>query len=95
VDLKSPNFDVIWLKICLLTITIFLCFTYCSPKSTNLIDFFDYLNSCHEAMTSEHPQAEFLYLRDFNVHHREWLKSSHTDIGGVDALTFSILNDLE
>ena len=63
--------------------------------TTNFIAFFDYLNSCHEAMTSEHPQAEFLYLGDFNVHHREWLKSSHMDVKGVEALTFSILNDLE
>jgi len=44
---------------------------------------------CHEAITSEHPQAEFFHLRDFNVHHREWFKSSHTDVGGVEALAFS------
>ena len=94
-DLESPNFDVMWLKVCLPTTTLVLCFAYCSPNSTNFVSFFDYLNSCHETVTSSHPQAEILYLGDFNVHHREWLNSSHTDSGGIEALTFSILNDLE
>ena len=42
-----------------------------------------------------HPQAEILYLGDFNVHHTEWLSSSHTDRGGVEALDFSILHGLD
>src|SRR5678816_3483351 len=47
-------------------------------------------------VTSSHPNAEVLYLVDFNVHHHtEWLGSSHTDTGGEEAKTFSILNDLE
>ena len=39
--------------------------------------------------------AEVLYLGDFNVHHTEWFGSSHTDTGGREANSFSILNDLE
>ena len=34
-DLESPHFDVLWLKIYLPTTTIFLCFCYCSPNATN------------------------------------------------------------
>ena len=33
IDLESPDFDVLWLKICLPTSTTFLCFSYCSLAS--------------------------------------------------------------
>ena len=94
-DLESPNFDVLWLKICLSTSTILLCFCYCSPNSFDHSTFFDYLTSCHESLQSSHPHSEILYIGDFNVHHTEWLNSSRTDSGGREALSFSILHDLE
>ena len=47
--------------------TIFLCFLYCSPNSTNYFELFDYLTSCHESLLSIHPNTEILYLGDFNV----------------------------
>src|ERR1044072_3227343 len=43
VNLESPNFDVIWLKICLPTTTIILCFCYCSPNGTDFPVFFNTL----------------------------------------------------
>ena len=95
VNLESPNFDVLWLKICLPTTTIILCFCYCSPNGTDFPVLFQYLTTSHETVTSSHPNAEVLYLGDFNVHHTEWLGSSHTDTGGKEAKSFSILNDLE
>ena len=94
-DLESPNFDVLWLKICLSTSTILLCFCYCSPNSTDFVAFFNYLTTCHESLQANHPLAEILYIGDFNVHHTEWLNSSTTDVGGREALSFSHLNDLE
>ena len=84
-DLESPHFDVLWLKIYLPTTTIFLCFCYCSPNATNFPSFFEYLTSCHESLLSSHPHAEVLYIGDFNVHHTDWLKSTHTDVGGIEA----------
>merc|ERR1712121_243069 len=57
--------------------------------------FFEYLSSCHESLQISHPQAEILYLGDFNVHHTEWLSSSHTDRGGIEAREFSILHGLD
>ena len=72
-DLESPHFDVLWLKIYLPTTTIFLCFRYCSPNATNFPSFFEYLTSCHECLMSSHPRAEVLYIGDFNVHHTDWL----------------------
>ena len=80
-DLESPHFDVLWLKIYLPTTTIFLCFCYCSPNATNFPSFFEYLTSCHESLLSSHPHAEVLYIGEFNVHHTDWLKSTHTDVG--------------
>ena len=46
-------------------------------------------------MLSSHPRAEVLYIGDFNVHHTDWLKSTHTDVGGIEAFHFSISNELE
>ena len=94
-ELESPNFDVLWLKICLSTTTTFLCFCYCSPNSSDYSAFFNYLTTCHESLQSSHPQAEVLYIGDFNVHHTEWLNSSRTDHGGREAYSFSILHELE
>ena len=34
-DLESPHFGILWLKIYLPTTTIILCFCYCSPNSIN------------------------------------------------------------
>lgn len=48
-DLKSPNSDVIWLKVCSSTNTIFLCFANCFPNSMRfqypplgMVEFFPY-----------------------------------------------------
>ena len=94
-DLESPHFDVLWQKIYLPTTTIFLCFCYCSPNATNFPSFFEYFTSCHESLLSSHPHAEVLYIGDFNVHHTDWLKSTHTDVGRIEAFHFSISNELE
>ena len=94
-DLESPNFDVMRFKIVLNTSTILICFCYCSPNSTDFAAFFNYLTLCHESVLNSHPRAEILYIGDFNVHHTEWLNSSHTDMGGIEAHSFSILHDLE
>ena len=74
--LESPNFDAIWLRICLPTTTVILCFCYCpytNPDHSNFdhSPFFEYLSSCHESLQISHPQAEIFYLGDFNVHHTE------------------------
>merc|ERR1711911_229190 len=94
-DLESPDFDVLWLTICLPTVTIILCFCYCSLELTSYPAFFQYLTSCHEALLLSHPHAEVLYMGDFNVHHVDWLHSSTTDVGGREAFDFSISHELE
>ena len=94
-DFESPHFDVLWLKIDLLTTTIILCSCYCSPNGTDFLSFFEYLTSCHESLLTSHPHGEVLYIGDFNVHHTNWLQSTHTDVGGIQAFHFSISNELE
>ena len=74
-----------------LTTTIFFCFCCCSPNATNFPSF-EYLTSCHESLLTSHPCTEVLYIGDFNVHHTDWLKSTHTDVGGIEAFHFSISN---
>ena len=46
-------------------------------------------------MLTKHPHAEVLYIGDFNVHHTGWLKSTHTDVGGIEVFHFSISNEPE
>ena len=46
-------------------------------------------------MLTLHPHSEVLYIGDFNVHHTDWLQSTHTDVGGIEAFHFSISNKLE
>ncbi|MEL7065004.1 MAG: endonuclease/exonuclease/phosphatase family protein, partial [Bacteroidota bacterium] len=94
-DLESPNFDAIWLKICLPTKTIIICFCYCPYSNFDHLPFFHYLSTCHESLQTSHPNAEILYIGDFNVHHTEWLSSTHNDAGGREAYHFSLLHDLE
>ena len=47
------------------------------------------------SLLTKHPHAEVLYIGDFNVHHADWLQSTHTDVGGIEAFHFSISNELE
>ena len=93
--LYTKLYDVIWLRISLRTTTIFLCFCYCSPNSTDFVSFFDYLTLCRESLLSSNPHAEVLILGDFNVHHTEWLGSNSTDVGGIEAHSFSVTNEME
>src|SRR6201990_2882052 len=43
VNLESPNFDVLWVKIFFPTTTIILCFCYFSPNGTDFPVFFNIL----------------------------------------------------
>ena len=78
-DLESPHFDVLWLKIYLPTITIALCFCSCYPNAKDFLSFFEYLTSCHESLLTKHSN-----IGDFNVHHTDWLQSIHTDVEGIE-----------
>ena len=93
--LESPNYDVLWLKLALPSCTKFICSVYRSPNAANSSDFFDYLTLQYETIVSNNPRAEVIFLGDFNVHHKDWLHSSHTDTEGETAYTFSIYNDLD
>ena len=55
VELESPIFYTLWLKISLSTITIFLCLVYYSPNVNNHIEFFNYLTTSYESLQTSHP----------------------------------------
>ena len=93
--LESPNYDALWLRLALSSGTKFICCIYRSPNSTNYADLFDYLTLQYETILSSNPQAEVIFLGDFNVHHKEWLHSSFTDPQGDMAHTFAVFNNLE
>jgi len=61
VDLESPSYDVIWLKVILNTKCIFICFLYFSPNLNPSQPFFNYLTRCHESLiTSNLPPKSYL-----------------------------------
>ena len=95
VDLESPSFDVIWLKILLDTKCIFICFLYFSPNLNPSQEFFNYLTRCHESLITSNPSSEIIFAGDFNAHHVEWLGSSRTSPRGVEAHDFVVLCSLQ
>ena len=44
---------------------------------------------------SIHTYYLYIYIGDFNVHHTDWLQSTHTVVEGIEAFHFSIANELE
>ncbi|KAG0713033.1 hypothetical protein GWK47_017127 [Chionoecetes opilio] len=72
------------------TLIKFICAVYCSPYSTDYVQFFDYLTSKVEHISSHFSLAEISILRDFNVHHQHF-----TDQPVEFAYRCSILQDLE
>ena len=94
-DLESPSYDVIWLRIPLSTISIFICFIYLSPNLASTQQFFDYLTRCHESIITKHPSSEIIFAGDFNAHHVEWLGSSRTTPRGEQAFDFAALCSLQ
>ena len=94
-DLESSEFSTIWLRLQCHFSTKFFCAVYRSPNSTNYVNFFDYLTSKVEHITSNFPSAEISILGDFNVHHQLWLSSNRTDSPGEHAFNFYLSNDLE
>ena len=95
VDLESPSFDVIWLKILLDSKCIFICFLYFSPNLNSSQEFFNYLTRCHESLITSNPSSEIIFAGDFNAHHVEWLGSSRTSPRGVQAHDFAVLCSLQ
>ena len=95
-SLRHPkvNFEHIFLEVECKNLSLLLLLL-CSPNATNFPSFCEYLISCYESLLASHPRAEALYIGDFNVHHTDWLKSTHTDVGGIEAFCFSISNELE
>ena len=95
VEYESHDFDIIWLKVSLPTITLFICLIYHSPNSNDHLQLYRHLTTCHESLLTNHYNAEVVYLGDFNAHHTRWLGSSRTTPRGAEAYSFSLLNDLE
>ena len=48
-----------------------------------------------KSLLTSHPHAEVLYIGDLNIHYTDWLQSTHTDVGRIEAFHFSISNELE
>ena len=92
---ESHNFDALWLKLVISSGPKFICCVYRSPNSNNYSDFFDYLTLQFESIITHNPEAEVIFLGDFNVHHSDWLHSLNTDPQGEVAYRFSVYNDLE
>ena len=67
---------------------IFICFLYWNPDADDGI--FDCLLASMAAIQENDRMPSFVFIGDFNAHHKEWLNSiSQTDCHGLSALDFS------
>lgn len=55
---------------------------------------FDHLSRAADEAQEQFPNAEVVFLGDFNAHHSLWLSSSKTDHAGNTAHAFSLTHDL-
>ena len=76
------------LKVCGRTNNFYLFSVYRNPDMDDAI--FDCLLTSMATIQEQDRKAAFLFIGDFNAHHREWLNSiSPTDIHGIRALDFT------
>ena len=92
--LEKGKPDILWLKLALKSTTKFICCIYRSPSDNSFNELFDSISSQIDELVSGFPSAEVIVLGDFNVHNREWLRSSKTDAQGRAAEIFAISNSL-
>ena len=64
------------------------------PPSSSLCMVFDSVSSNIDEVLSINPSANVFVFGDFNVHHKDWLTYSGTDLPGELCYNFSISNDL-
>ncbi|CAH0397242.1 unnamed protein product [Chilo suppressalis] len=55
---------------------------------------FDHLSRVADDAQAQFPNAELVFLGDFNAHHGLWLGSSKTDHAGISAHAFALTHDL-
>ncbi|RVE48375.1 hypothetical protein evm_006936 [Chilo suppressalis] len=56
---------------------------------------FEHLSRAADDAQERFPNAELVFLGDFNAHHNLWLSSSKTDHAGISAHTFALTHDLK
>ena len=90
-DLEPADYDVILLKISSKGNDKFVCVLYLSPNDNSHGRFFSYLCTTFDHLQENYPDAEVIFLGDFNVHNIPWLRfSSRTDDAGRGAEAFAI-----
>lgn len=90
-SLEPPNKDIMWLKISSKSITKFICVLYLSPSDSTYKELFSDLSITFDHLQVKYPDAEIIFLGDFNVHNVPWLKfSSRTNDAGREAEAFAI-----
>ena len=85
---ECPCHEIVVMKVCGRHSNFYLFSIYRNPDANDAI--FDCLLNSMAAIQSNDRKAAFLFLGDFNAHHREWLNSvSPTDCHGLRALDFA------
>ncbi|RVE42721.1 hypothetical protein evm_012633 [Chilo suppressalis] len=56
---------------------------------------FEHLSRAADDAQEQFPNAELVFLGDFNAHHNLWLSSSKTDHAGISAHAFALTHDLK
>ena len=93
-SLENYADSYLYFRLALLRSVSYFFFLYRSPSSS-LCTVFDSISSNIDLVLSTNPSANVFVLRDFNVHHKDWLNySGGTGLPGELCYNFSISNDL-
>ena len=66
-NLSNPGFQLIWLKISLPHVTMYICTIYRSPNSKYHELLFDHFSKSIETINLQSPSSEIIVLDDFNI----------------------------
>ncbi|RVE44225.1 hypothetical protein evm_011124 [Chilo suppressalis] len=74
---------------------IYVCLYRSHTGDVETTRLFEHLSRAADDAQERFPNAELVFLGDFNAHHNLWLSSSKTDHAGISAHTFALTHDLK
>lgn len=93
--LEDPSLSVLWVHVDLGVLSrIYVCLYRSHTGDAETTRLFDHLSQAVDIAQERYPNAELVFLGDFNAHHEMWLGSPRTDHAGRTAHAFALVHDL-
>ncbi|CAH0404519.1 unnamed protein product [Chilo suppressalis] len=93
--LEDPSFSMLAVHVDSgLLARVYVCLYRSHTGDAETTRLFDHLSRVADDAQAQFPNAELVFLGDFNAHHGLWLGSSKTDHAGISAHAFALTHDL-